>query len=222
MNRATLCACLLCVLASPARAEKTVYVIDQITITLRAGQGTQHQILRTLPSGTSMEVTQVNEDTGYSHVRTKDGVDGWVLTQYLIDEPTSKIKLTAAEQKLARLDLENKDYKAKYEMLAKEKDRWDKELASATSEREKLAAEMAKLHEAMPLGAAMPKTDGTDAPPSLAVEKETELLRQENQMLKDRGRKDWFMVGAGVMLFGIIIGLIVSRVRLRRTSWGDL
>ena len=92
MKRVVLCACLFCLYPVLVHAEKSVYVIDQITITLRAGQGTQHQILRTLPSGTPMEVLRVNEDSGYSQVRTKDGVEGWVLSQYLIDEPTSPLR----------------------------------------------------------------------------------------------------------------------------------
>lgn len=215
MKRAALCACLICLYAAPLYA-KTVYVIDQITITLRSGQGTQHQILRTLPSGTPMEVLHVNEDSGYSQVRTKDGVDGWVLSQYLIDEPTSKIKLTAAEQKLVRLDAENKDIKAKYDVLSKEREKWDKEIKDVAVEREKLAAEMTKLQEAAPAVT----TEAADKPPTIAADKETEMLRQENQLLKDRGRKDWFIAGAGVMLIGIVIGLLVSRMRLRRSGWG--
>ena len=61
----------------------------------------------------------------------------------------------------------------------------------------------------------------SDSGAALAGGKETELLRQENQVLKDRAKKDWFLAGAGVMLIGIVMGLLVSRVRLRRSSWGD-
>ena len=217
MKRVVLCACLFCLYPVLLQAEKSVYVIDQITITLRAGQGTQHQILRTLPSGTPMEVLRVNEDSGYSQVRTKDGVEGWVLSQYLIDEPTSKIKLTTAEQKLTRLDMEFKDVKAKYEQLLKDKESWDNDMKTISGERDKLSAEIAKPREVNP-EAAQPTLDSGMA---LSTGKETELLRQENQVLKDRAKKDWFLAGAGVMLIGIVLGLLVSKLRLRRSSWGD-
>lgn len=216
MKRAVLSACLLCLYAAPLFAAKTFYVVDQITITLRAGQGTQHQILRTLPSGTPMEVLQANEDSGYSQVRTKDGVEGWVLSQYLIDEPTSKIRLTAAEQKLVRVEGENKEIKAKYDALSKEREEWDKEMKGIAGEREKLTAEMTKLRDAVP---ETPMATA-ETPPTISAGKEVEMLRQENQLLKDRGRKDWFIAGAGVMLIGIVIGLLVSRIRLRRSGWG--
>ena len=219
MKRIVLCACLLCLYPMLAQAEKTVYVIDQITITLRAGQGTQHQILRTLPSGTPMEVLRSNEESGYSQVRTKDGVEGWVLSQYLIDEPTSKIKLTAAEQKLTRLDADFKDIKVKYEQLLKDKEHWEKDLKAATGERDKLTAEMAKPREVTPPETAQPPPETTSL--ALPAGKEAEMLQQENQVLKDRAKKDWFIAGAGVMLIGLVLGLLVSRLRLRRSGWSS-
>ncbi len=217
MNRTLLCAGLLLICANAASAEKSVYVIDQITITLRAGQGTQHQILRTLPSGTPLQILGANEESGYTQVRTKDGVEGWVLSQYLIDEPTSKIKLTAAEQKLARLDAENKELQSSVETLKKERDALETEKKSWQEEREKLQTSPA----ASTTAEATPATPTFSETASLPPEKETEMLIQENQMLKERSKKDWFIAGGGVMLLGIIVGLILSRFRVRRSGWGD-
>jgi SH3 domain protein len=55
---------------------------------------------------------------------------------------------------------------------------------------------------------------------NVALEKEMQILSQENQVLKDRSQREWFIAGAGVLLFGLIIGLLMSRVRLKkRSSW---
>jgi SH3 domain protein len=216
VKHAVICACLLSLLTPLAYAEKTVYVVDQITITLRSGQGTQHQILRTLPSGSPLQVLGANEETGYTHVRTKDGVEGWVLSQYLIDEPTSKIKLTTAEQKLARLDAENRELKAKFEAVVREKDAWEQEKLGLAAQRDRLEQEQAKL-QTLAATPAQTEAEVLELPP----EKQAEMLRQENQLLKDRAKKDWFFAGGGVMLLGIIFGLILSRIRLRKSGWGD-
>jgi SH3 domain protein len=214
VKRALLCVALLLLHAGiAAAAEKTVYVIDQITITLRAGQGTQHQILRTLPSGSPLQILSMNEETGYTHVRTKDGVEGWVLSQYLIDEPTSKIKLTAAEQKLARTDAEKKELESAIETLRKEREAWEQEKTALIAERDQLKV-------AAPAPDATGPASETDSPVSLPPEKEAEMLRQENQMLKERSKKDWFIAGGVVALAGVIFGLILSRFRVRRSGWG--
>ncbi len=214
MNRAFLCVAVLLVAIGHAHAaDKTVYVIDQITITLRSGQGTQHPILRTLPSGTPLQILSMNEETGYTHVRTKDGVEGWVLSQYLIDEPTSKIKLTAAEQKLARVDAEKKDLETTIETLRKERDTWEQERTSLTEERDRLL-------QATPAPADPSAVVQTAQPAPLPPEKEAEMLRQENQILQERSRKDTLVIGAIIFMAGSIFGIVLSRIRVRRSGWG--
>ena len=49
-------------------------------------------------------------------------------------------------------------------------------------------------------------------------------LRQENQDLSNEATRDWFLIGAGVIIAGILIGLILPHLRFqrRRNSWGSL
>ena len=57
----------------------------------------------------------------------------------------------------------------------------------------------------------------------LELESAHELLRQENQMLGDSSDREWFLNGALVIILGIIIGLILPRLRTRKkSSWGSL
>jgi SH3 domain protein len=46
-------------------------------------------------------------------------------------------------------------------------------------------------------------------------------VQQENENLRDRTARDWFIVGAGVVLVGIIIGLIIPKIRFRKkkSNW---
>lgn len=212
MNRLTLAA-VLTLAIFPAHAEKTMYVIDQITITLRGGEGAQFPIVRTAPSGTALEVLRVNEETGYAHVRTKDGADGWVQSQYLMAEPTARIKL-------ARVEAENAEIKSKLEALTKEKLNWEKEWSALKVENEKLVNETTKLRSSVG-GASSPEEAQALAKDKMALERDSEMLRQENQILKDRTKKEWFITGGGVILLGVLVGWLLSKMRFRRSGWGD-
>jgi len=51
---------------------------------------------------------------------------------------------------------------------------------------------------------------------------ERERLERENQSLKDRTAMDWFLRGAGVIIAGILLGLVIPRIRFRRRdSWSN-
>ena len=48
-------------------------------------------------------------------------------------------------------------------------------------------------------------------------------LMAENSRLGSRANREWFVIGALVVIFGIGIGLILPRIRWRkRSSWGEL
>jgi SH3 domain protein len=50
-------------------------------------------------------------------------------------------------------------------------------------------------------------------------------LEQENRDLKNQTNQRWFMIGAGVLVGGVLLGLILPHLRLgrrRKSSWGSL
>ena len=74
-------------LALAASAEVR-YVVDKLIITMRSGQSTQHQVLRTWPSNTTLEIPEPEEK--YSKAHGPDGNEGWVRNQYNNHTTTSK------------------------------------------------------------------------------------------------------------------------------------
>jgi SH3 domain protein len=55
------------------------------------------------------------------------------------------------------------------------------------------------------------------------VSTDLDSAKQRNRALKERSERDWFIAGAGVLLGGIIIGLVIPKIRWkRRRGWGEL
>src|SRR3954470_18343828 len=87
----------------------TVYVSDQLTIPLRRGPSNEYKIINaSLPSGTALEVLQTNEAAGFTEVRTPNGTEGWVPSQYLATEPAARDRLAAATKRAESLEAELK------------------------------------------------------------------------------------------------------------------
>ena len=79
------------------------YVTDEFKIMMRTGESSGHKIKRTIKSGTRLELISSNRETGYSRVKIDNGIEGYVLTRQLLDEPVARDQLKEARQKLEEL-----------------------------------------------------------------------------------------------------------------------
>lgn len=209
----------LALLTPLTAAAATKYVSDHLVITLRTGQGNQFAITKTLPSGTLLTILE-ETDTGYTKVRTPDGTEGWVRTQYLSDEAPAAEKLAKAEEKLAKLQEKMSTLQQEVTELRKEKAQIDSQHSKLVSEHKSTADELNKLSQI----AARPRqleTENTELREKFAkINDELTLIKQENQVLKDRSKRNWFLAGALVVIIGMIIGLIIPKLRFRKKdSW---
>lgn len=207
----------------PVVSAETLYVSDRLEIQMRTGKGNQFRILRMLPSGTPLEVLEHDRENGYSKVRSPGGVEGWVLTRFLMNEAAAREQLADAEKKLARLELENRKLNAAFGELKTEKGSTEKERSELDRENRKISQELEEIRRTASSALAIDAENKELKSRIVAYERQLQTLQQENAGLKDRTARDWFMVGAGVVLLGMVIGLIIPRIRWRKkSSWDTL
>jgi SH3 domain protein len=219
--KATFLALFLCISLS-AQAE-TRFVTDELEVDLRSGTSTQHRIVRMLPSGTALEVLSEDKDSGYSRVRLPGGAEGWILTRFLSRTPSARARLADTEKKLAELELQSRQRMAKLSDRDKEFINVSEELSRVKDENLKLSKQLADIQRTASSALEIDAENKDIKNKLMQIERDQETLRQENQALRDRTARDWFMIGAGVIIAGIILGLILPRIRIRkRSSWDSL
>ncbi|HEY9199888.1 MAG TPA: TIGR04211 family SH3 domain-containing protein [Gammaproteobacteria bacterium] len=205
-----------------ARAE-TRYVTDELEIDLRSGTSLQHRILRMVPSGTELEILEQDAATGYTRVRAPSGAEGWILTRYLSTSPPARVRLADTEKKLAELEIQSRQRMAKLSQSDQEFLKTMEELARVKDENMKFSKQLADIQRTASSALAIDAENKDLKNRLMQMEREQETLRQENVALHDRTGRDWFMIGAGVLILGIILGLILPRIRVRkRSSWDSL
>jgi len=211
---------LLLVLTGNALAE-TRYVSDTLEITMRSGKGTGYGITRMLRSGTPVEVLEDDKETGYTHVRTSNGKEGYVLSRFLMKGQAARDRLAEAEKKLAELELENRKMETAMGSLSDEKSALEQELDKLDGQSRSVSQELAEIKRTASSALAIDSENKDLKGRVVALERQLQTLQQENEVLKDRTARDWFMVGAAVVLLGIIVGLIIPRIRWRKKSSWD-
>ncbi|MFQ5470960.1 MAG: TIGR04211 family SH3 domain-containing protein [Gammaproteobacteria bacterium] len=218
---------LLCIslllLTNGVEAKNIRYVTDELEITLRSGKSTKHQILRMIQSGTPVEVIEVDEESKYSKVKTPTGAIGWVISRYLENIPSARDRLAEAEKEIAKLKISNNRLNSDLGSVKQIKSKLSNDHKQLEKENRRLVQELTRIRQTAASAIAI-DNENKDLKQKLKnLDREHQTLQQEAIALRDRTDRDWFMVGAGVVIIGIVIGLIIPNIRWRRkSSWDRL
>jgi len=208
----------LLLLGGHALAER-VWVDDALLISLRTGQGNAYKILRTLPSGTPLEVLERGPE--YCLVKTEGGIEGWVRTQYLVDQPIARDRLVAAEAKIGRLEARSAELRHSIDTLQGEKRTLTGERDTLRRENATMRDELENLRQVAARPLALQQENKTMRERIGALEQEAKALEEQTTELRNSAYRDWFITGASVLFVGVLLGLILPRLRRKRAGgWG--
>ncbi len=208
-------------LCSGAAIAETAYVSDQLEATMRRGEGTKFGIVRMVKSGYPLNVVEVNSKTGYTKVRTNAGTEGYVLSRYLMSEAPAREQLGSLTDSNKGLREKIENLEATIAELQGSTSEQSGQIAALQSDKQELGLELTGLREATSDVIAIKRKNDTFSAQVQQLTIEKEALETENRAYRDNTKQDWFVRGAGVIILGILIGLILPKLR-RRRRWGDL
>ena len=216
---------LLLILCSATVAAKTAYVTDELEITLRTGETTGHRIVRMLPTGEKLTVLGTNPDSGYSKVRTSNGTVGYVLTRQLVDTPVARDRLAAAEAEVNALKAAPGELSSRLAKLREEHSKLQQAHAELNTAKQAVDQEFAALKRTANNAVRIANERNELRKQVASLTREVEDIKQQNRELENKTAQNWFLIGGGVVVGGIVVlGLILPhlRVRRRKSSWGSL
>ena len=206
------------ILVAATAIGQTRYVSDQLVITVRSGPSTDNTIMANLRSGDAVDVLQDDGETGYTRVRAENGTEGWVLSRYLVAIPISQDRLVITERDLAEAQVRIAMLESSVATLTEELEVTGERRAEAETANTALTIDLADIREASQNVLSV-RDENENLRRSLnARNGEVDQLRIENELLDSRSTRDWFLVGAGVLFAGIVVGLVAPRLRRRRRS----
>ncbi len=196
-----------------------MYVTDELVITLRTGPSTQNTVIANLRTGDAVEVLEVDEEAGYTRIRVvDDGDEGWVLTRYLMSEPSADAQLIAAQQRLEQASQRISSLEAELTDLSTNLSESTSALSAAQDSHRSVAAELEHIREASANVLELQAQNESLRRNNIELSAEVDALMAETSRLGSRNRQNWFVVGALVMAFGIVVGLVAPSLRPRRRS----
>lgn len=191
-------------------AVQTRYVTDELHVTVRSGPSVENKVIAVVKSGDVISVGQRKQD-GWVEVNLDGGRTGWMIERYLVDQMPATLRLK-------NLDPQNQTLLSQVEQLTAQKNQLQGDLRAANTKADNLDQDYTQLKEqsggVLKLQAQYKKLKKLHADQAAKVEQ----LTTEVESLRFGNNLKWFLAGAGVLLLGWLIGLIMGRRKRRQAS----
>ena len=199
-----------------------VYVRDTLYVPLRGGQANEYRILhRGLKSGTPLERLETNEETGYTRVRMDDGLEGWLQTQYLVDEPIASTLLDSVKSEMATLDAKHQQTLLSLREANEAKEALAMAQQSLADQNASLVEDLDTITTLSANVVAIDEQNKQLNEDRDALLEEIKELNELTEALSDDRAQEWFLRGAGTVLLGLLFGFWVGRrIYNKRSSSG--
>jgi SH3 domain protein len=213
---------LVCALfATSAAFAAPAWVSDEFEITLRSGPSTSNAIQLMLDSGLRLEVMERDAESGYSRVRTPGGTEGWVLSRYLMSEPSAREQLEKLTSQLTNATSRGSSLDTQMKAVKSEYDSANRQIAKLERDKAAVEKELSEIKRTAANVLAINDQNKSLMDQLTAAQIRADTLEQENRQLSGQTTRYWFMAGALVLLVGVLLGIWLPRVRWQRRSRYD-
>jgi SH3 domain protein len=204
---------LLLLLSTSSLAQEVRFISDRLLVPLRSGQGDQYRIIhRGLGSGLRLEVDEVNEESGYSHVTTPDGTQGWILSQYLVSEEPPRQQLARTRKRNQALQAEQSSLQARLAELQNNYQANNEQLLASQAQLEKTATELADVQRVSANALSLDADNRRLIEQVELLKTQIEVLEGDNLRLSESNESQAFYNGVFAVMLGVIITLLIPRL----------
>ena len=207
--------------AAPFAYGQSAWVSDEFEVTLRTGPSTSNAIQLMISSGAELEVLEEDAESGYARVRTMGGTEGWVLSRYLMSEPSAREQLESLTNQLTDANAEGATMGSQLDAIRSQYDTATARIRELESENEGLRSEIADITDKAADTLAIDRQNQELRQSLTDAEIEVNVLEQEKDELTSQSNRRWFITGALVIFAGVLIGLILPRIKFQRRSRYD-
>lgn len=210
---------LLLVLGPVSAFAATMYITDELTVPLRRGPSNGHKIINAaLPSGLALEVLGADNAAGFTQVRTPNGIEGWLPTQYLISQPVAKDRLAAATKRVEALEAQLKSTRENYQDVRGARSEIEGKASDLSKENQKLQTELAEIRRVSATAITQFEENKQLKASNASLTTQVTQLTDEVQDLKRNVMLRWLLSGGALVLIGLALGTWIKS-RPKRSTW---
>jgi SH3 domain protein len=200
---------------------EVVWVSDQFEIMLRTGPSTDNAIKLMLSSGRQLEVLERDENLGFTKIRTAGGTEGWVLSRYLVSEPSAREQLAILKNQLASANADSTSIGLQLNVIKEKYDDARQQIRALENGNTSLESELTEIKHTAANVLSIDSRNKELQQKLTDAEIRVSIIEQKNLKFSNQKFQYWFLSGAMVLLVGIFLGLWLRKSRWQRRSSYD-
>jgi SH3 domain protein len=206
-------------LAPLAHAE-TQYITDQLTVPLRRGPSNAHKIVHAgLPSGTALEIVGKDDGSGFTEVRTANGTDGWVPTQYLTTESPARDRVTQATKRIESLTTELNNLRQGMKSEQSARSSAEGSVGDLGKQLKQLQTELADIRRVSANSVAMYEENKSLKTQNDQLQQTVSDQTGQIKSLKSNELEIWLLTGGGLVALGLVFGVAIKSRPKSKNGW---
>jgi SH3 domain protein len=210
---------LAAVLSQSIHAQETRYISDELFVPVRSGQGTQYRIVhRGLRSGTEVTALETNEESGYTRIVTRGGTEGWLLTRYLQSETPAADQLAALQKKYQAMLGDEDSLRSQLVQARQRETALTGEMEALRTQLETARNELTEVRRISSNAINLDNMNRQLAEEAQVLHSRVEILEADNLRMNESRESEAYRNGALAVLLGVVIALVVPRLRPKRRN----
>lgn len=219
MSKKSITCLLVGLLLSSVAQAKTAYVSDVQFVAIRQGQDNNTPAVeRGIKSGTPLEV--LDQNNGYTKVKTPSGNVGWVADYFLSDDQVTREKVIQLQEQLTKLSQSKVDLNKQYSDSQQKVATLTKEVADLEQDKNQLTQQLTETKSLTAKAEAIVEKNDNVAYKLETLKQQLAAAQAQANMVQDTNQQKWFAIGAGTLIGGVIIGILIPLTRRKKTSSG--
>lgn len=199
------------------------YISDLLDIPLRAGASNRYKIIGAIRSGAAVEVLKVDALRGYTQIRTSTGIKGWLPSAQITDTPSSREQLVDVRKELDQLQTRHTDLEQHMEEIVGKPGEESLSYPQLYEQEQRLRQQLAQYRKVASDTVAIDERNKTLQEQAVKLERELQLVQQENRALRDDNSNLRFLMGAVLLGACLLLAMMMPRIReQRREQWSRL
>lgn len=201
---------------------QTVYISDEYRVPLRSSPCPRCSILhRGIKSGSALTLVETN-DEGWSHVKTRSGMDGWMPSHYLKKELPARDQLAAIKAKYERLQSKHLAQSDELKTLKQNHSQLAADLKNTQTSRDGINTELKNIKKISSNAISINQQNRELLERNGILQSEVDILTAANERLTNSEKNTWFLYGVFAVVMGAVLTLIIPHLKRRKrfSEWG--